>query len=167
MLEHLLFNFILKRTIINIDLLSLDFKSTDNTDFNRNGDYYVEIDIGNNICYYIIDYGLSNNDRFMYNPNYIVKQTKKNIRTEVIVFKNLYQNNIKKILGFHSNSYYKFKIYYMNDKMDYHNINGPSVITYKQNGDRDKEYYLNGKKLEEKPYYRMLKINKILENRYK
>lgn len=150
-------------------LLELDFKSTDKTKFSRNGDYYAKIMYNGLECHYIIDYGLSNDDRFKYNPLFIITKGNCKINSEVIIFEIPY-DGLKEVLCFprsdiYNNQYITYEITYYDEMYNKHNLNGHAdnyiEIDKNHNWSCYGVYYIHGKEFDSKSYSRFLKIKKI------
>lgn len=168
--EKFLYSFFFEKDIKN--LLKLDFKSTDGTDFNKNGDYFVKMLYNNLECYYIIDYGLNNDDRFKYNPLYIISKNDFIVRSEVIIFKDTY-DGVKEIYCFPKMIINKKSIYeiiFYDNKSNMHNLNGAAFnhieIDNNDSINYYSIYYINGKEIDSKLYNRFLKIKKIKKCNY-
>jgi len=152
----------------NSNLLNLYFKSTDNTKFNRNGDYYTKIIYKGLESYYIIDYGLSNDDRFKYNPIYIISKDNCKVQSEVIIFEIPY-DGVKEILCHPTSHIYgtetSYSITFYNELYEKHNTNGHATnyIEIDKNHGINcyGTYFIHGKEFDTKSYNRFLKIKKI------
>lgn len=162
MVSNLLFDMFIKKSI-EIDLNDLNFKSTNFTKFRKYGDFYTKLNFHDYKICYIIDYHSDDEQMNELSPNGYVINIGTSIKTEIIIFDKLYQDDVKIIIGYHNDSDF---LVHLSDGENTHHINGPSVYHYKQKNKSfdlfKKEYYIRGIKFEnELQFERYIKIKKI------
>jgi len=169
-INNILYDIFIKKSITDVDIKNHIFLSTDGTNFHKYGDFYTIIEFNYNKLVYIIDYKLKDELMNELSPNEYVIELGTNIQKEIIIFDELYQDDIKTIICHHMDDFISV---YLSDGENSHHIDGPSVYYYELVNKSfrliKQEYYIRGKKFEIKlqfnRYKKFKKLKKLKNGR--